>query len=409
MDLIHGHRPVPRPQGIPVLDIDPYDEAVLARPEPYYEALRAIGPFAHLPDYGVLICGRYAETHEVFSDHTRFISSRGVGMEDRKYSDSWRKPSVLLERDPPEHTRTRRVMARVMSPKAVAAMRDLFVDRADALVENLVRKGSFEVVSELAEPYPTTAFVEAIGLTDSDPRKLVDYGAMVFNGSGPLNGMRRRALDMAPQIVPWIEAACDRRRIRPDGLAMEIYRAADAGEIDAEEAEMLVRSLLSAGVDTTVTGIGSAIWCLAHHPDEYRKLRESPDLLRPCIEEVLRFTSPVHTFARTACVDTEVGGVAIGEDTRILCCLGAANLDPAKWGADADRFRIDRRPAGHMAFGAGVHGCVGQNIARAEIEAVLAAVTARIARIEPEGEAIWRPANAMRSLDSFRITVTADK
>lgn len=158
-----------------------------------------------------------------------------------------------------------------------------------------------------------------------------------------------------------------------------------------------------------MTGIGSALWCLVHHPDEYRKLRENPELLRPCIEEVLRFTSPVHTFARTACLDTEVGGVRIGEDTRILCCLGAANLDPAKWGADADRFRVDRRPTGHMAFGAGIHGCVGQNIARAEIEAVLAAVVARVARIEPAGPATWRPANAMRALDSFRVAVTADK
>lgn len=227
MDLIHGHRPVPLPEGIPVLDIDPYDEAVLARPEPYYAALRAIGPFAHLPEYGVLVCGRHAETHEVFSDHTRFVSSRGVGMEDRKYSASWRKPSAILERDPPEHTRTRRVMARVLSPKAVATLRDGFRQQAERLVDGLIARGSFEVVTELAEPFPTTAFVEAIGLTDSDPRRLVDYGAMVFNGSGPLNEMRRRALAMGPAIVPWIEAACDRARIRPEGLAMEIYRAAD--------------------------------------------------------------------------------------------------------------------------------------------------------------------------------------
>ena len=137
------------------------------------------------------------------------------------------------------------------------------------------------------------------------------------------------------------------------------------------------------------------------------RLRADPSLIRPAFEEALRLTSPVHTFCRTAGEDTEVAGVPVREGAKILCVLGAANLDPDKW-EDPLAFRIDRRPAGHLAFGAGIHGCVGQQIARAEVEAVLTALCARVARIEPDGAAEWRPNNAMRALDRLPLRLVAD-
>jgi len=165
---------------------------------------------------------------------------------------------------------------------------------------------------------------------------------------------------------------------------------------------MLVRSLLSAGVDTTVTGIGNAVWCLATNPGEFARLRADPALARVAGEEVLRYTSPVHTFCRTAGQDTEVSGVKIAEGTKILCVLGSGNLDPDHW-PDAARFDIARRPMGHLAFGSGIHVCVGQNVARAEMEAVLAAIATKVSRIEMCDTPIWRPNNAVHALD--RMTV----
>lgn len=397
--LIHRHLPVARPDGVPILTIDPWAPEVLLDPAGYHAALRAAGPLVHQPDYSVLICGQYATTHEIFSDHARFISSRGVGMEDNRYSAKWRPPSVILERDPPEHARTRRVMMRVLSPRAAGQMRETFNAYAEELVDSLLARDSFELVTELAEAFPTLAFSDAVGLIDSDARMLVDYGAMVFNASGPDGALRDWALGMGGKVIPWIADACQRQRIRPGGLATTIYEAADAGEISEEEAGLLVRSLLSAGVDTTVTGIGNALWCLAENPDEYQRLRAAPDLARPAFEEVLRLTSPVQVFGRTAAHDTEVAGVAIGEGTRIQCCLAAANTDPDRWGPDAMSFRIERRPSGHMAFGAGIHACVGQNIARAEVEAVLTAIAARVGRIEVVEPGQWRPGNVIRALD----------
>lgn len=169
---------------------------------------------------------------------------------------------------------------------------------------------------------------------------------------------------------------------------------------------MLVRSFLSAGVDTTVTGIGNALWCLARHPDAWQALRADPALARPCFEEVLRYTSPVHTFARTAGTDTEVAGVPIAEGSKIICALGSGNMDPAKWG-DPEVFRIDRRPAGHLAFGVGIHGCVGQNIARAELEVLLTVLAERVAEIELTGPPVWRPNNAIHALDRLPLRLRA--
>ena len=406
MTLIEGHRPLDPPAGVPVWDIDPYDEAILADPRAYYAGLRARGPLVYIPRYAVLAVGRYEETRAVFSDHERFVSSRGVGLNDFRIGKPWRDPSIILEVDPPDHTRTRKIMARALSPKSVATLKEAFRIEAEALVDRLLGAERVEAVTEIAEIFPTTVFPRAIGLRDSDPRRLVDYGALVFNALGPDNSTRRAAMARAPGIVPWITAACARDRLTGDGLGAMIYAAADAGEITEGEAAMLVRSFLSAGVDTTVTGIGNALWCLSRHPEAWDRLRADPKLARPCFEEVLRYTSPVHTFARTANLACEIAGHPVEEGAKVLCVLGSANMDPAKWG-DPETFRIDRNPVGHLAFGAGIHGCAGQNIARAELEALLGALAARVARIEPDGEPVWRPNNAVHALDRLPLRLVA--
>jgi 4-methoxybenzoate monooxygenase (O-demethylating) len=402
MTLIEGHRAIDPPAGVPIWDFDPYDPAILAYPAPYYDELRRRGPFVYIPRYAILACGRYAVTKEVFSDHTRFVSSRGVGLTDFSIEKPWRAPSIILEVDPPEHTKARRVMARVMSPGAVAQLRAAFEAKADAIVDAALTAGRVDGVTAIAEAYAVAVFPPAVGLRHIDQRKLVDYGAMVFNALGPDNALRRAALAQAPEIVPWITQNCERQLLLPDGFGADIYAAADAGDITSAEAALLVRSLLSAGVDTTVTAIGSALWALSRHPGEFQRLRDDPGLARNAFEETLRLTSPVHSFCRTAGLTTTVTGIAIEEGTKILCVLGAANLDPDQW-PEPDRFDIGRRASGHLAFGVGVHGCVGQNVARAEGEAMLAALARKVSRITPDGEAVWRPNNAIHALDRLPI------
>ena len=402
MDLIEGHRPIKPPAGVPELDADPYADETLANPAAFYAQLRACGPFAYIPKYSMLACGRYAETSEVFSDWERFTSARGVGLQDFALEEPWRPPSKVLEVDPPFHTRTRRVLTRAMSPKAVADMKEMFRVEADRLVTALLEREAFDGVTDFAEAYPTTVFPKAVGLKQADPRKLIDYGAMVFNALGPDNAIRAAAMAKGPEIVPWIYQQCLRNNLEPEGFGATIYAAADSGDIDEEEAGMLVRSLLSAGVDTTVTALGNALWCLAINPDQFEALKADPSLARAAFEETMRFTSPVAAFCRTASADTEVSGIHLQEGTKILCCLGSANLDETHW-PDADRFDISRRTIGHLALGVGVHACVGQNVARAEGEALLGAVARQVDRIELTGPAVWRPNNAIHALDQLPV------
>ena len=399
--MIEGHKEIDVPADVPVWNIDPYDPAILTDPADYYGELRAKGPFAYIPRYSILACGRYDETKEVFSDWERFVSSRGVGLQDFSLEEPWRPPSIVLEKDPPDHTRARIVIERALSTRAVRQLGESFREYAENLIDELLDKGTFEAVEELAETYSITVFPDAVGLQERD-RRLVDYGDMVFNALGPDNDLRRNAMAKGPGVVPWIMEQCRRDRLKPGGFGAAIYAASDTGEITEEEAGLLVRSLLSAGVDTTVAVLGSAIWCLANNPDQFQRLKQDPKMALWTFEETLRYTSPVHSFCRTANVDTEVSGTKIAEGTKILCVLGSANLDEGHY-PDADRFDIERRPSDHLALGVGIHGCVGQNVARAEADAVLTAIANKVGSIELTGEPVWRPNNSVHTLDRLPV------
>lgn len=405
-DLFHGHARLDPPAGVPLLDLDPYDEAILREPHAWHAALRDAGPFVWLNRYGMLACGRHAETARVFADHRRFVSSRGVGLSDFAAEAPWRPPSIVLEVDPPYHSKTRAAIHKALSPKAIASMSGLFEAEAVRFAADLVAKGDVDGIADFAAPFPCTVFPRAMGLTGTDPDRLLAYGAMVFNAIGPDNALRRASMARMPQIGPWLAERCAREAIAPEGLAAALYAAADAGDVTEEEAGLLVRSLLSAGVDTTVTGLGAALHALAENPDQFAALREDPSLARGAFEETLRWASPVQAFCRTANEDCEVGGVAIPAGMKILCVLAAANRDPEVF-EDPDRFDIRRNVRKHLAFGTGVHGCVGQAVARAEGEAALRALAGAAARIEPAGEAVWRANNALRGLERLPLRFQA--
>ena len=406
MTLTEGHLTIDPPAGVPVWNVDPYAPDIQTDPIPFFADMRAKGPFAYLPKYSMLICGGYEVTKEVFSDHERFVSSRGVGLQDFSMGEPWRPPSIVLEVDPPDHNRTRRAIMRALSPKVVADLKPLFKADADALVASLIGR-DIDGVADLAEVFPCTVFPKAVGLKNPDRKMLLSYGLMVFNALGPDNAQRQAAMANAPVVGPWIAEQCLRENLTEGGIGAAIYASADDGVLTEDEAGMLVRSLLSAGVDTTVTAVGSALWSFAKAPEQFAVLRDDPQgRALAAFEETIRYTSPVNAFCRTTNVDTEVAGVSIAAGTKILCVLGAANLDDAHW-LEADRFDISRRTIGHLGLGAGVHTCVGQNIARAEGQAVLQALGEQVSAIKQTGPAVWRANNAIRALDSLPLRLEA--
>jgi cytochrome P450 len=329
-----------------------------------------------------------------------------VGASDFAREKPRRPPSLVLERDPPEHDRARAVLNRALSATVMKSLRARFVEAAEALAAALAARGRFDAIADLAEVYPMMVLPDAIGLAKEGREHLLPYAATVFNMFGPDNELRRAAIAQMPPHVAWIGAQCRREALVPDGIGATIHAAADTGEVTSEEAALLVRSLLSAGFDTTVHAIGAAIHCLAGNPDQFAALRADPARARGAFEEAVRLESPVQTFFRTTTRDVSIGGVKIGEGEKVLMLLGAANRDPRKW-PDADCYDIQRSTAGHVGFGAGVHMCVGQLLARLEGEALLGALARSFAAIEPDGEATPLFNNTLRGWTKLPVRATA--
>ncbi len=402
MELFQGHKAIAVPQNVTAWDIDPYSKEVLLNPEPFFSALRERGPFVYLNKYKMLACGRYKETKEVFSDHKRFVSSRGVGIQDFKLEKPWRPPSMVLEVDPPEHTKNRRFLTRALSPNKISQLKDFFKKSADKLISELLQKKEIDGISDLAEMFPTRVFPEAVGLKKIDKETLLGYGAMVFNALGPDNEFRKDAMAKGLSVLEKINKQCLEENIDGDGLAKDIYRSTAEKSEEDQLAGMLVRSLLSAGIDTTVSAIGNLLWCFTDNPEQFQLVKDNKLLVGNAVEESLRLTSPVKAFCRTSAIDTEVSGVTIEEGTKILCVLGSANTDPEVW-ENPFKYDVTRRTIGHLALGVGVHNCVGQTLARAEITALVSSLTELVKIIKPSGVATWKPNNAMRSLASLPI------
>ncbi len=390
--------------GYPVLTLDPFSTEFLSDPYPFHEQLREAGPVVWLERYQCWAMARHDEVHATLTDWQTFCSSAGAGLSNFRKETPWRPPSLLLETDPPLHTRTRGVLTRVLSAAALRKQRDPFQREAEALADRLVARGRFDAVKDLAEAYPLKVFPDALGLSSEGRENLLPYGNMVFTAFGPRNALFAEAMANADPVREWIMAQCARKALAPDGLGAQVYAAVDAGELTEEEAPIVVRSFLSAGLDTTVNALGAAIHCFARFPDQWQALRDKPSLARAAFEEVIRFESPVQIFFRTTTRPVDVAGVRLGDNDKVLLFLAAANRDPRRW-ENPDTFDITRRAAGHVGFGAGIHECVGQAVARLEAELVFAALAKRVAAFEIVGEPKRRFNNTLRGLASLPVAV----
>jgi cytochrome P450 len=261
-------------------------------------------------------------------------------------------------------------------------------------------------MTDCAEAFPLEVFPDAVGLTSEGRENLPPYGNAVFNADGPPNALFRSAMEDAARVGPWILAQCRREALAPGGLGADVYASVDSGEITGDEAALLVRSLLSAGLDTTVHGIGNTLYCFANSPDQWALLHANPALARAAFEEALRVESPVQAFFRTTTRAVAVDGVTLGPEEKVLAFFAAANRDPREW-PDPERFDITRKVSRNVAFGAGIHFCVGAMLARLEAEVLLTAMARRIATIVPDGEPQRMLNNALRGLSSLPVRVSA--
>ncbi len=388
---------------IPTLDFDPYTDSVLADPFSHHAGLRDAGPVVWLERYGCYGIARYAETQGALNDWQTYVSSRGVGLADFAHEEPWRPPSLLLEADPPLHNRTRGLMNKVAALSGLKARLPEWCEKASVLLQGLLDRGTaIDVVPDLSEAFPLSIFPDLIGLRDDGRENLIPYATSVFNAFGPRNALLERSLREAESATAWVAESCKRDFLKSDGWGAAVYAAADRGDCTPAEAERLVRSFLSAGVDTTVNGIANLVYAFSENPGEWQKLRAEPSLARKAIEESLRWGGVAQTFYRTTSRDVEVAGEVIPEGSKVLLFLAAANRDPRRWD-DPDRFDITRNASGHVGFGFGIHQCLGQMVARFEAEAVLAALLAQVREIRPAGKPVRRANNTLYAISSLPI------
>jgi cytochrome P450 len=341
---------------LPTFDIDPFSIDFFDDPYPAQAQLRDAGPAVWLSKWSVYGVARYHEVRAILNDPLTFCSSRGVGLNNFAKEKPWRPPSLVLEADPPAHTRTRAVLSRVLSPAAMKEVSQSFAEAAERITDALVDKGSFDAIPELAEAYPLSVLPDALGLKPEGREHLLPYAGVVFNAFGPRNELRQTAIEHSAPHQAYVTEQCQRENLAPAGFGARVHDCADRGEITRAEAPMLVRSLLSAGLDTTVNGIAAAIYCMARFPDQWARLHANPSLARNAFEEAVRFESPVQTFFRTTTREVDIGGITLGEGQKVLLFLGAANRDPRRW-ERPDNYDVTRQVSGHGAGYRWRRGC----------------------------------------------------
>ena len=392
--------------NMPVITTDPYGLDVLASPYEFYKEVREAGPIVWIEKYGTYAVGQYESVHAVMTDFSRFSSSGGMGLPnlltgelDMKYT------SALVDVDPPQHDKVRSVTNRVFSPRQVRNMRPIFERCAIEVIEQALEKGTIDGVTDLADAYLSQAFPEAIG-TPYDRLASPAISAMTMNMLGPKNSLYEEAVKAAEPYVNWYFENCNKDTVRPGSVAAELYEAEAAGQLNVGVADQLVRTIVKAGTDTTLGGISFVLKLLSENPEQYQLLREKPETLRNALDEALRMESAIHMLYRTTLGPVEFAGHELAPHTKVGMVLAAANHDPRKW-EDPDTFKVERRTGGvHLAFGTGLHNCLGAPIARVESEAFLSALVERVGSITPAGPTTPKLINHLHLLKTMPLVIT---
>jgi 4-methoxybenzoate monooxygenase (O-demethylating) len=389
----------------PVISDDPYSDANLTDPYPLFERMRQAGPGVWLDKYDVPAFTRFGACKDILDDYATFISGAGAGPKNLHHEPSWR-PQGIMESDPPLHTAMRQAMAGVISPKGTRALRGQFQEFADELVEQVLQLREFDAVADFAQVFPLRVFGDAVGIPRAGrAENLLALGAMNFSTFGPDDARSKEFFRRGAGTNDWAMANTARERLAEGSLGAQIWDYADRGEITEAQAALLVRAMLSAGLDTTIFSIGNTMAALAQHPGEWAKVHENPRLTKFAIDEAFRYESPFQSFFRTTSRDTVFHGIDLAADTKVAVFVGAANRDPEHWGPDAHEYRIDRQAGGHLGFGMGIHQCVGQPISRLEMDVLLTTFARRVKTIEFTAEPVPFLHNTLRGWQSVPVRV----
>jgi len=383
-------------------DIDLYSDRSILSPYEDYRALRALGPVVRLNRYGVWAVSHYPQVYQALHDHETFRSGAGVGLTDRL--NQAQKGSCITS-DPPYHTLARSLVSRHLTPKALRAFHEYVRRWAGTLVERLIARGGFEAVADFGQAFPLSLVPDLLGWPEEEGReRLLDWAAAGFNALGPPNDRTLSGVPLLQEMGEFLHRMSIPGNLRPDSWGARLVADAHEAGIAEQLLPALLGDFLVPSMDTSVSALSGMLLLLGTHPDQWDALRADQSLIPNAFNEVLRIESPLRGFTRLVTRDCELGGIALPEGSRVLLLNGSANRDEGHWD-QPDVFDAKRpNAAEHLAFGHGIHGCVGQALSRLEAHSLLAALAERVRRIEV-GEPSWRLHNTIRGIARMDVTL----
>ncbi len=376
-------------------DLKRLDDSFYDDPFRVYRALREHAPVKRLPDGGVFLT-RYADVMAVYKDPKTFSSDKHEEFAP-KYGDSplyEHHTTSLVFNDPPLHTRVRRLIGGALTPRHIAAMEDRLVALVEDLLDRMEADRDVDLITAFASAIPIEIIGNLLGVPGAEREPLRDWSLAILGALEPVlsPAVEARGNDAVREMLGYLEGLVERRRAVPGDPETDVLTRLIQGEEGGERlsaTELLHNCifLLNAGHETTTNLIGNGLKCLLDFPDQKARLIEEPDLIRTAVDEFLRIESSNQLGNRITTVATEVGGVALAARTQVHLGIGAANRDPAQF-PDPDRLDLARTPNRHLAFGSGIHQCVGMGLARLEGRIAIGRFVARFPDYRLTGPAV---------------------
>jgi cytochrome P450 len=340
-------------------------------PFPWYQHMRAKEPVYYDESRGMWHVFRYSDVQEVLSDYATFSSERGRRM--GQESEAGLHDS-LISSDPPRHRQLRALVNLAFTPRAVESLAPRITELVQGLLDAADDRGHMDLIWDFAYPLPVIVIAELLGIPTEERDRFKRWSDAVVSGGDETLGFREAQQEMAAYFTRMVEA---RRQAPREDLISQLI----AAEIDGERLELnailgFCILLLIAGNETTTNLIGNAMLCLDEAPEAFAVLRRDPALLPSAIEETLRYRSPVQMMFRTVAHDTVLGGKSLRAGQPVIAWIGSANRDETVY-PHAEEFQLDRTPNRHLAFGYGIHFCLGAPLARLEARIALATLIER--------------------------------
>src|SRR6516225_4914226 len=387
-------------QSLPPPLFDPFAPGFTDDPYPQYAALRATAPiYQHPFGFWLLTC----------YDDVAWLLRASLSVEDRNIAASpfqdlreqmWGEEAArprgvsMLDRDPPDHTRLRRLVSKAFTPRAVQALAPRITGLVDSMLDAAEQTGRVDLVDALAFPLPFAVIAEMLGTPPADHERIRQLTGTVVRSLEPvvdpavasaITAADSELRTIAADMIAW-------KRANPaDDLLTALIHAEDDGDVLDDE-ELVAQTLLLyiAGHETTVNLIAGGALALLRHPGQLALLRSDPALAATAVDELLRYDSPVQASRRITLEPVEIRGTTIPAGAFVMASLGSANRDERFWGADADELRLSRDNARqHVSFGAGPHHCLGASLARLEAAIALQRLVSRFPALALDGDVTW--------------------